>query len=472
MALPKLPTIEHLNYRYDAHCHVFNKDLISRRIIISMLHEFIEMLELENNEEYKKRDKSKNSEDFFNRLKRIHNFITIGFKEDSIAVYETLDNAYKSLPQTKKFRYTPLMFDLKFCFQELLNDSDEKIFDNSLTKQKEFDNLFLQFEKIKQIINNKLTNLSADKQTLAKTIFTNITNVVANLKSKRETSSYEPFLIANAEHHSFEAQINQLIRLKIKYPENVFPFFVVDPRRKGVLELMKKYVGKGKPFHGVKLYTANGYSPTDPILFGKNIGDDCVYKYCVDNQIPITAHCSSGGFSSFVQQLEIRGDYYLNNQTIHKESEILKFEYNILHDGKKAIDERQTRLNHPLLWKIVLEKYKTLRLNLAHFGGDDGKMSGVRREAILKLISEKENGTYKYPNLYTDLSCIISPTVLNTIYKNIYPSIKDKIMYGSDFYLNMVFIDDIQTYYKQFLSTFSQADFDQISITNPVKFLF
>ena len=49
---------------------------------------------------------------------------------------------------------------------------------------------------------------------------------------------------------------------------------------------------------------------------------------------------------------------------------------------------------------------------------------------------------------------------------------KQKILYGSDFYLDLLFIDSFQKYFNNFLQVFNAEEFTQIALTNAKRFLF
>jgi hypothetical protein len=79
-------------------------------------------------------------------------------------------------------------------------------------------------------------------------------------------------------------------------------------------------------------------------------------------------------------------------------------------------------------------------------------------------------------NLYSDLACHSDPVLLQKIQAEIYnngPSsqAKGRIMYGSDYYILMLFADDLDGYLKSFKTIFA-GDFQTISFSNPQKFLF
>lgn len=94
----------------------------------------------------------------------------------------------------------------------------------------------------------------------------------------------------------------------------VYPFLSADPRQPNILQIVKDNVGANKTFIGVKLYAPTGYSPTDPLLYstGDTYSDkeDCLYNYCMKNDIPITAHCSDSGFATFNNTAKVKGYIY------------------------------------------------------------------------------------------------------------------------------------------------------------------
>ena len=91
------------------------------------------------------------------------------------------------------------------------------------------------------------------------------------------------------------------------------------------------------------------------------------------------------------------------------------------------------------------------------------------------MISKKKNGQPAYPNLYTDISCFEKNDCIH--YKVNYfdkadDETKKKILYGSDYYLNMLSVRNMKAYVQNFRSVFSNtSDFDMITSDNPGKFL-
>ncbi len=137
------------------------------------------------------------------------------------------------------------------------------------------------------------------------------------------------------------------------------------------------------------------------------------------------------------------------------------------------MNERAVTLNHPLIWEKVVRKYPNLILNLAHFGGgtqfgmalDDPGNQTLWSNKIISLIKDPR---YK---VYTDLSCYSDFDVIKKLLKSpVYSEIKNKILYGSDFVLLLLFENDFGKNVKQFRDLFG-SDFDIIAGKNPQEFL-
>lgn len=211
--------------------------------------------------------------------------------------------------------------------------------------------------------------------------------------------------------------------LKSMKNELVFPFLAVDPRRPGIMELVRNNVSKTGPFYGIKLYPRLGYYPSNPLLFNE------LYPFCQDKEIPITVHCSTGGFPP--------------------ENFLLP----------KPCPE----LCDPKEWLPILEKYKKLRVNFAHFGAGDKKWT----ETIVGLMRP-----YRY--VYTDISCYTEKKDFDYIKEIIksYPFVEERLMYGTDYTMTLLFNCTPQEFYKN-VSTleFLKNIFEKITVTNPAEFL-
>jgi len=476
--------------RFDVHLHLFNKTFLAKELyfrLIQVIHQLFDPDEKIAEKGLfdsigKRLEKIK---EIIRTIKRINNFLHVGFQANSTEVCDELNQHYKN-----EFILTPLMFDLTYCFVSSAIGTKElaKPVDYFKILEKQKQTFLKQVEQLAPSIKEGARAIPV-KDKREQKLLTELDRELKEFKTltgelkksnqkdtirKRQLSKDLDGITGEAD--GFHEQILQLKALKSipKYKERIFPFLAVDPRRPGILKYMKENVGKGKPFIGVKLYTPNGYSPTDPLLYGSAGNDDCVYNYCLKNKIPVTVHSSYGGFATFVDRLEINGDIYTSAGIRHLSKAFYDFRIKLIKDPGKAIKERARVLNHPSLWEKVLLKYPNLYLDLAHFGGGerlgmaldnkDDQESGNWSKKIIELIQ-------KYPNAYTDVSCFSEFDVLRKLKaSSVYNKIRLKIMYGSDYYLLLLFENDFAKNLQSFKAVFA-ADFEVISRENPKRYL-
>lgn len=403
----------------DYHFHAFNKDVLTIRTIYLIIRAL-----LNRNKGAGMDDKSGG---ILEELLRIKNFLHIGFQQNSIDVFNILMDDYKQKGYSLDTAI-PLMFDVEYCFIEATPQGEVNIHDRVISDLKN------RFSLLKSESNN--TDLIEIQK------FLDTLNVDGD----------EARNFADITSRSFENQLQDIKDLRAKYPSIVYPFFAVDPRRPDIVQMAKDAI-ESKSFFGIKIYAPNGYSPLDPILLP-------LYDYCQKNDIPITAHYSLGGFASFANSLNINGKIYKNGKLADPVNPV-QF-VNLFSPG--WVQDRANTLNHPMLWEQVLRLYPSLRLDLAHFGIYSDATTTQDRYMWTNYVA----GMMKtYPNLYTDLSCYTDANDLryiNTHFLND-PIISKKVLYGSDFYLNMLFIDN----FKQYLSNFASAlggNFDMIVANN------
>ena len=291
--------------------------------------------------------------------------------------------------------------------------------------------------------------------------------------------------------HNFTTQINELKRLKKTYPDNIYPFLGIDPRRNDndlkdvLMDLVIDRVGKDKTFAGIKLYTALGYSPTHPFLYDRDRKKPSLYQWCQKNDIPITVHFSHIGFSHINDSIRIKGDvYYPDAGRIVPGEEL--YDNGIMPFRKKfwrhpfisVVKERQLKLNHPLLWRKVLETYPRLKINFAHMGGFDQvplyldkDPRGFWTKAALEFLHD-------YSRVRVDLSHFhntgegrdLLQDVREKIYSNLSRSRRRRVLYGSDFYMLYLMEKELGLYYDRFCNYFGK-EMDLIARENPMDFI-
>ena len=453
--------------RYDAHCHVMSREVFFKRIVMTFI-------DLAKDFDFKKSLDSKNKLDadqsdapnIFRLLKLLlENKNGVEAFNDLVAEYAKLD------PSIQK--YMPLMVDFEYLFRTKYHVEDETLEDVQNRKDQLTD-FMVKFDiirkKIKKVIAKEHTHAGNNRLEL----LTQLIKETEENSNPKDNDAVDAQLALDIK--SYQRQLETFRELKKLHGDNLNAFLAVDPRRPDMMDIIKENVGKDKTFTGIKLYPPMGYSPTDPFLYGKDGQNDCLYKYCIDNHLPIVTHCSAGGFCTFVQHLEVIGavmpDMKFTSQPVNytKVTEI-KFKTNVLKSFGDAVKERAYRLNHPKLWEMVLDKFPTLKIDLAHFGGDPDEYGNERRDYIFKLMMKKNDaGQPKYPNFYTDLSCILEKTLLQDIYKSKYSQIPERFMYGSDYFLNLIWDENFKTYYQNFVDVFG-GELDRIGRENVEGFL-
>jgi predicted TIM-barrel fold metal-dependent hydrolase len=262
------------------------------------------------------------------------------------------------------------------------------------------------------------------------------------------------FMEAGSVRQSYLAQLDELAAIKQDpaYRDLVHPFVFVHPERKGIFDIVKRYVEE-KGFAGLKLYPPLGYYPFDERL-------NEIYAYAEKYQLPITTHCARGGV---FYKGKITGDMLIHPKT----GEHLKDQKN------KFFTDAYT---DPDNYRYVLEQFPNLKINLAHFGGYDewqkyldtafGDNVTTWYEKIAALIR-------RYPNVYSDISyTMFSADLFNLLKLTLADqTLKSKILYGSDFYMV-----EQQTNERQFVTNIraciGEENFKLIAEQNPTSFLY
>ncbi|WP_321375677.1 amidohydrolase family protein [uncultured Draconibacterium sp.] len=518
---------------YDIHCHIFNKDVIIRRLV-NVVQSLLAIKDMV--------DKGVTSAELKFKIDGINRTLQDVTQESSEDVFEALDKVYQGNVVT-----TPLMFDLTYADD---NDDDEN---HNRRYRKRIKRIFwllsVALPFIKARVNRKI------KSNELAEAFDKIRENVKEFENNFDRKSDEEVEIFD--NANYAQQIADLEYLAGKY-ETIKPFFSIDPRReyKGKVNLVdklkEKIIAEDGRFAGVKLYAPAGFSPTDAVLMGSS-GKPGIYALCQEHKVPITVHNSNGGFACLSSVLKVRGEVLLNGNIVKPKKPLVFDERFFSRKVHKAIAERAKKLNHPQLWELVLKKYPDLTINFAHFGGSNQIMDYINynfpeeqkrvdeeefEDAIMSLSKKNKelirnaytlkrkkrilrddltlaeraevwNALYrtgfidnwakaifdivknpKYPNAYTDLSCFSEGTViespgsqemvfsiretLSTFKTSFFDKLTDyeksKILYGSDYYLTQFFGPSMEQYFSDFKAAFGD-DFETIASINPTRFL-
>jgi predicted TIM-barrel fold metal-dependent hydrolase len=412
---------------FDSHCHLFNLGYALKEvkgIFIKKVNEFFS-LQGETNENMSFTQQT--------------NWIYSDIKDALVRFYELVNAAQQNEQENfdfltskattafdRNFNVVPLMMDIYYMFDDTLYADQlyekkavrKSFISNQQAVQNEWNRLLDDFENFVKQSNEK--NIPPEKVT--ETI-----ELIQDVRNLDFVNHFVPFktddLPENVEYsEGFANHLKSLLDLAESNKGVVYPFLAVDPRREGMIEaiLEGKFFTGNRKFHGIKLYPRLGYHPQcKPLLR--------LYEYCNNNHIPITVHCSQGGFP-------------LN-----------------------ADDEKREFCN-PLNFKEILKNNKNLNLNLAHFGNSekDKKWS----ECILCMMKD-------YENLFTDLSCYTGKKELNYA-KEMFDKnkqLKDRLLFGTD-YAMLYFTGNttIDKYFKNFNNIFKD-DLESMMHNNPKKFL-
>lgn len=222
-----------------------------------------------------------------------------------------------------------------------------------------------------------------------------------------------------------------------EHPGQCWPFVAFDPRRARDSEMEKSEVvdADAQPLSalglvkeaintlghvGVKLYGRCGWMPLgNKLMYNDPVGGELddklreLYQYLVDNDIPVLAHTSPTGFPPSgstgddpVGFLVLPGNYAANKgwglapPITVAESERLKGRNEYHHVALKAAVMAYNYCHYvqntvsPYAWEVVLNepKFKKLRLNLGHSGGEESILARYE-DGWLKAEVEAGRGT-------------------------------------------------------------------------------
>ena len=259
------------------------------------------------------------------------------------------------------------------------------------------------------------------------------------------------FMKAGNVPRSYINQIEELGKLALAN-SSVIPFFAVDPRREGVLELLKDSVKKWGT-KGIKLYTPLGYFPFDKRLYP-------IYEFCQKNNLSVVSHCSPYNLVHF------RG----SKKEIEK---LLKDAiYPIINAGEKK-KLLCANFAYPENYRPVLKDFPNLKICLAHFGSvtyweeflDNPDKKGNWFNIIREMIKE-------YDNLYTDLSFTMNKKELFPLIKILLENNKlaERVLFGSDYYMVETKASE-RRFGLDFRAFIGEKHFSQIAQKNPKHFL-
>ena len=430
------------NKFYDIHFHTmdishanitaFMKRMVSIKVICNFIWELLKNLPgtLLNwiLSRFKKEQKSKMSIiKAFNLL----SFMESSIQYDFLVVDHFLKNKNAIVSKNNEFSINEITYNkivlcpliMDFGYKNIISD---KIFYNIPPQKPITDQITDLFKAIHNYYNKEIEVIEDNGNTKL-----NITPSDVN-KSKKLFEIY-PFMGLNSIHYS----CNEIKAMLAKYFRDFQGKDTVKERKEKLYKAMGEFDGDldNRPqckniFVGIKLYPPLGFEPW-PENEAEKGKVKLLYNTCTKKNIPITAHCSTGGF--------------------------------------KTAKKSKEYTNPAGQWVKVLKEYPNLKINFAHFGSGDKKW----QQSIIEHILKKES------RVYTDFSC---NTENDTYYKKLEKIIRsrestvlrDRILFGSDFMINLLWLESYNQYIKYFQLT-RHLDNDlkfKFANTNSEMFLF
>lgn len=249
-----------------------------------------------------------------------------------------------------------------------------------------------------------------------------------------------PFLGINPKNYNLENEYDENGNIKTVGIKSLLDKYFKNFSKEKRKELLIKKLGKFKDIESLGSYSFCGIKLYPPLGFDPRPEDDkerekveYIYNYCQKKSIPITTHIGAGGF--------------------------------------QIIDDKLCKkFASPEKWKLIVQKYPELKINLAHLKQKD--LNSMKE--ILKLIIENEN-------VYTDLAYSgfkekEYEEIENKIKKMVGSDINkvyEKILFGSDFSISLL---KSPSYYSQLKIFANSKAFlnkkHRLVNENPEKFLF
>ena len=258
----------------------------------------------------------------------------------------------------------------------------------------------------------------------------------------------------------YQVQIEKLNALRNLLPDRILPFFAADPNNPRLLENFIRVFSRTEKynFFGIKIYPSLGYLPSNPRLME-------IFEICEEKGIPVTAHCSGATVHSSKKIISgIQGSYANKGKTFLK-GPVTRVFITKRHYGDF--------FNQPYNWIPVLKKFPNLRLNLAHFGGEEQWMKfieGDKNSWVTDIISMIDEFDFLYTdfsyNMYNKLFFSKLKEVLNSNEK-----LSNRVLYGSDYYM-LIKEGQFCDMLSAFNSEMGELLINKITRDNPRRFLF
>lgn len=258
-------------------------------------------------------------------------------------------------------------------------------------------------------------------------------------------------------HH----QLDAMREVRNAFPDRILPFVALDPNNPDMERLFDKAFSDDYRFFGVKIYPVLGYLPNHPRLMD-------VFERCEALDIPVTTHCGGNATRALANAFDL--PYRRYDEKGQAVDEVLSVRF-------KNETEKGRYFSDPARWAPVLERFPKLRLNLAHFGGDEEWRRFSAKEPdtwVHRIVSLME----RYEHVYADVSFLLHLTekrnsgFLETFEELLRDKtlVRSRTLYGSDFYMVLIH-EKLPLVTQNFLLRLSDPVVEELTRTNPRQFL-
>lgn len=353
---------------------------------------------------------NKKSEPSINKTRNLLSFMENSIKYDFLVVENYLKNKDIFVNEVNEFKIEdekfnkivlcPLIMD--FGYKSLNNDN---VFYNIPPQKPITDQISDLFKSINYYYSKDLEIVNKDGITKF-----NIKDYTGDKGSK--LFEIYPFMGLNTKNYTY----NQIEEMLNKYFADFSKKNTPEERWNLLYDKMGEFSGDlDNPkdckniFAGIKLYPPLGFEPWPEDKKEKN-KVELLYRTCIEKNIPLTVHCATGGFD---------------------------------------VDKKSKFITDPgNQWAAVLNAYPELKINFAHFGLGSNKW----QETLINYMNREGS------KVYSDISYL---TREDKYYKKIGKLVKSSIgnrlkyrlLFGSDFLINLFHVDSYNYYLKLFSKT-------------------
>jgi hypothetical protein len=326
------------------------------------------------------------------------------------------------------------------------------------------------------------------------------------------------YMAAGAPAEKYATQLTKLLKVADDSEGTLYPFLFVDPRRLTspdiFLDGLTFYDWIHQNIHkfkGIKIYPALGYFPFDWRLIP-------IYKLALERNIPVLTHCIQGvvyyrgskrpewnvhPFGGVALKKKSRKDFTRDfthplNYLVITDKDYLKHYLNKVKAGMGQMTSNQQKYweRHKGLFELEIPELALLRINLAHWGGEEewdkylkgynpvefnSPLNGLINPVKFRRVWEKMNwfsiinkmmqdSRFRY---YTDISF----TLHDNNYLNMLrvmlsdQTIHERVLFGTDFYM-VAQKETEREFSMDVRGQIGEKRWEKIAEANPTEYLY